>query len=97
MDYVGKAKQACLVEGMYLILICEKGSYVEVRNAINGRLRQVVAGRDVRLLDDGASGGGSVGAGANKGGGSVKVCMQHPEYERTQVVVEMLVNEGLKE
>lgn len=86
MEYVGRAKQACLVKNMYLILVDYGGAYVEVRNAVNGRLRQVVSGKDVRLLDDGAG-----------GKGTVKVCMQHPEWERTQVVVEMVVNEGLKE
>ena len=29
--------------------------------------------------------------------GTVKICMQHPEHERSQVVLEMCVNEGLKE
>ncbi|KAL9101651.1 MAG: hypothetical protein Q9163_003107 [Psora crenata] len=86
MEYVGKAKQACLVGAMYLILVDCQGGFVEVRNAINGRLRQIISGRDVRLLDDG---------GGRKG--TVKICMQHPEWERTQIVVEMIVNEGLKE
>ena len=86
MEYVGRAKQASLVGNMYLILVDYGGAYVEVRNALNGRLRQVVSGRDVKLLDDGAG-----------GRGTVKICMQHPEWERTQVVVEMIVNEGLKE
>ena len=86
MEYIGRAKQACLVSSTYLILVDHQGAYVEVRNAINGRLRQVISGRDVRLLDDGAG-----------GKGTVKVCMQHPEWDRTQVVVEMIVNEGLKE
>ena len=98
MEYVGRAKQACLVGGMYLILVDYYGLYVEVRNAINGRLRQVISGRDVRLLDDGGNGGGGVGgAGGGVGGGTVKICMQHPEHERSQVVLEMIVNEGLKE
>ena len=86
MEYVGRAKQACLVGAMYLILVDHQGGFVEVRNAINGRLRQVISGRDVKLLDDG-----------DGGKNTVKVCMQHPEYDRTQVVVEMMVNEGLKE
>jgi len=47
----------------------------------------VVSGKDVRLLDDGANG-------IN---GKVKLCMQHPEYERCQVVLELVINEGLKE
>ena len=56
-----------------------------MRNAINGRLRQIVSGRDVRLLDDGM------------GGGRVKISMQHPEMDRCQIVFELLINEGLRE
>ena len=85
MEFVGRAKQACLHAGTYLVLVDVGAGFVEVRNAVNGRLRQVVSGRDVKLLDDGAN------------GGSVKICMQHPEMERSQVVVELIVNEGLKE
>lgn len=90
MEFVGKAKQAVLYGGMYLVLVDQGGGFVEVRNAVNGRLRQVVSGKDVRLLDDGRAGGG----GAR---GTVKICMQHPEWEKCQVVLEMIVNEGLKE
>ncbi|MCJ1290400.1 hypothetical protein MMC34_001936 [Xylographa carneopallida] len=85
LEFVGKARQAVLLGGMYLILVDSGSGFVEVRNAVNGRLRQVVSGRDVRLLDDGGN------------GGTVKICMQHPEIERSQVVFEMIVNEGLKE
>lgn len=85
MEFVGKARQAVLLGGMYLILVDSGFGFVEVRNAVNGRLRQVVSGRDVKLLDDGVN------------GGTVKICMQHPEIERSQVVLEMIVNEGLKE
>ncbi len=73
--------------GMFLVLVDAGNGFVEVRNAFNGRLRQVISGRDVRLLDDGA----------NLMSGKVKICMQHPEYERCQVVLELVVNEGLKE
>lgn len=85
MEFVGRAKQAVLYHGTYLVLVDIGAGFVEVRNAINGRLRQVVSGRDVRLLDDGVN------------GGTVKICMQHPELERCQIVLEMIVNEGLKE
>lgn len=93
MEFVGKAKQATLWGEMYLVLVDQGGGFVEVRNAVNGRLRQVVSGRDVRLLDEGT---GNQGWARGKEG-SVKVCMQHPEWERGIVVVEMIVNEGLKE
>ena len=85
MEFVGKAKQACLIGSMYLILVDAGSGFVEVRNAVNGRLRQVISGRDVKLLDDGHT------------SGTVKICMQHPEQERNQVLLEMIVNEGLKE
>ena len=89
MEFVGKAKQACLAAGTYLILVDTGGGFVEVRNAVNGRLRQVISGRDVRLLDDGQR--------SSATDGTVKIAMQHPEIERSQIVLEMLVNEGLKE
>ncbi|KAG8525773.1 uncharacterized protein KY384_000533 [Bacidia gigantensis] len=106
MEYVGRAKQACLVGAMYLILVDYYSLYIEVRNAINGRLRQVISGKDVRLLDDGgppnqnnrASGApGTPTMGAFGSPETVKICMQHPEWERSQIVLEMIVNEGLKE
>jgi hypothetical protein len=87
LDFMGRVRQACLVGGMFLVLVDAGNGFVEVRNAFNGRLRQVISGRDVRLLDDGA----------NLMSGKVKICMQHPEYERCQVVLELVVNEGLKE
>ena len=94
LEFVGRAKQAALctsLNSIFLILVDHAGGFVEVRNAVNGRLRQMISGRDVRLLDDGGG-----GAQASKGG-TVKLCMQLPDWERSQVVVEMVVNEGLKE
>ncbi|MCJ1307569.1 hypothetical protein MMC25_001216 [Agyrium rufum] len=89
MEFVGRAKQAALYGGTYLILIDEKGSFVEVRNADNGRLRQIISGREVKLLDDGRGVQGALG--------TVKICMQHPDIERSQVIFELSLNEGLKE
>ncbi|KAI1768181.1 CNH domain-containing protein [Hypoxylon sp. FL1150] len=61
MEYSGKQKKArgATMYGQYLLLFNE--DYVEVRNAENGRLRQIIAGRDVRVLDYGVRGptGGS--------------------------------------
>jgi hypothetical protein len=56
MEYSGKAKKArgATMYGQYLLLFNE--DYVEVRNAENGRLRQIIAGRDVRCLDYGMRG-----------------------------------------
>lgn len=90
MEFVGKARQAVLWGGMYLVLVDQGGGFVEVRNAVNGRLKQVISGREVRLLDDGTMGASGVR-------GNVKICMQHPEQEGRQVVVEMIVNGGIRE
>lgn len=87
MEYVGKARMAA-VYGPYVLLF--DNDFVEVRNAMNGRLRQVIAGRDVKCLDDGNNGGSS-------GKRTIKVSMMHPEVEKCQIVVEVLLNEGLRE
>ena len=59
--------------------------FVEIRNADNGRLRQVIAGKDVKCLDDGS------------GVRRVKMSMQHPEIDKNQIVLELVLNEGLSE
>ncbi|RMD42516.1 hypothetical protein DV735_g2630, partial [Chaetothyriales sp. CBS 134920] len=92
MEFVGKAQSACLY-GQYLILFDD--DFVEIRDAQNGRLKQVIAGRDIKMLDDG--GCGSLGSQNGPGQGpdqykrTVKVCMQHPEYDRSHVIVELLL------
>jgi len=83
MEFVGKAKAAALY-GPYLCLF--DNDFVEIRNAMDGRLRQVIAGKEVKCLDDG-------GGGAR----TVKMAMVHPEYDRSLVVMELLINEGLRE
>lgn len=82
---------------MFLVLVDTHSSYVEVRNAINGRLRQIVSGKDVKLLDDGGVGRQQQQQQSGRGEGKVKICMQHPEWERCQIVFELVINEGLKE
>jgi len=106
MDFVGNAQSAALY-GPYLILF--DNDFVEIRNAQNGRLKQIIAGREVKCLDDGGSwtatgpssaGGqtnGSVNGPGVPGSRTVKLVMQHPELERTQIVVELLLNENMKE
>lgn len=98
MEFVGKAKAVALYAPYVLVF---DQDFVEVRNAQNGRLRQVVSGKDVRCVDDG--GGLPVGGGWGSGGGvgrggkgrrTVKVAMQHPGAEGRQVVVELVLNEG---
>jgi hypothetical protein len=74
--------------GPYLLLF--DADFVEIRNAQNGRLRQVIAGRDVKCLDDGQYGG-------TAGHRTIKVGMQHPNWSQGQIVVELLLNEGTRE
>ncbi|KAI1101495.1 CNH domain-containing protein [Jackrogersella minutella] len=107
MEYSGKQKKArgATMYGQYLLLFNE--DYVEVRNAENGRLRQIIAGRDVRVLDYGVRGptGGSSSANGTSinmnsvdngldSKGTVKICMAHPEVAGQQIVLEMLLNSG---
>lgn len=108
MEFVGQAHTACLY-GRFLVLLND--DFVEVRNAENGRLRQVIPGRSVVCLDDGGNmaGSGSSGLHASsfaqsngvsstaeyaRTGRTVKIAMQHPEYERSQVIIELIENEG---
>lgn len=112
MEFVGRAKSACLY-GHYLILFDD--DFVEIRDSMNGRLKQVIAGKDIKMLDDGGGGSGSgappspqqhtlpaqLGGGVNglglQGFGvaprTVKFCMQHPEHERSHILVELLEND----
>ncbi|KAI1445653.1 CNH domain-containing protein [Annulohypoxylon stygium] len=107
MEYSGKQKKArgATMYGQYLLLFNE--DYVEVRNAENGRLRQIIAGRDVKVLDYGVRGptGGSSSANGQTmnltpvdngldSKGTVKICMAHPEVAGQQIVLEMLLNSG---
>ncbi|KAI0476523.1 CNH domain-containing protein [Xylariaceae sp. FL0804] len=107
MEYSGKQKKArgATMFGKFLLLFNE--DYVEVRNAENGRLRQIIAGRDVRVLDYGVRGptggfystnGYGPHANAPDNGldskGTVKIGMAHPEVAGQQIVLEMLLNTG---
>lgn len=86
LEFVGKARQACLINTTYLVLLDHQGQYVEVRNAINGRLRQIISGKDIKMLDN-----------ASPGPGTVKICMQHPELDRAQLVLRLVLNASSKE
>ncbi|KAJ5573561.1 uncharacterized protein N7459_007988 [Penicillium hispanicum] len=107
MEFVGSAHTACLY-GKFLILFND--DFVEVRNAMNGRLRQVIPGHNVVCLDDGSKLPGSTGqatggyitSGYSNGVSghvqhTVKICMQHPAYERSQIVLELVENQGQKD
>lgn len=106
MEFVGRAKTAAMY-GAYLVLF--DSDFVEVRNAENGRLRQVIAGSDVRCLDGGTNPqgaganamatmspmGGMSGAGLT--GRTLKVAMAHPDVPGNQIVLEMVLNDGQME
>nr|POF22339.1 rho1 guanine nucleotide exchange factor 3 [Quercus suber] len=109
MDFVGTAQSAALY-GAYLILF--DNDFVEIRNASNGRLKQIIAGREIKCLDDGGSWSSASSAAAAAApttavnGQStpheprtVKFVMQHPEpqLERTQIIVELVINEKMRE
>ncbi|KAK5104331.1 Rho guanine nucleotide exchange factor [Lithohypha guttulata] len=103
MEFVGRANTACL---FYPYLILFNDEFVEIRDAQSGRLKQVVTGQNIKMLDDGgnatpgvAGGPASLGGGINglgvQGLGAaartVKMSMLHPGYERSYVVVELLL------
>ncbi|KAJ6780251.1 hypothetical protein PWT90_04224 [Aphanocladium album] len=109
MEYTGKQKKArgATMYGQYLLLFNE--DYIEVRNADNGRLRQIIAGRDVRVIDSGIRGptgenaaqaqqlhghNGQLATAGDTSKGTVKIAMAHPELPGRQIVFEMLLNDG---
>lgn len=103
MEFVGKAKHAGMY-GAYLLLF--DSDFVEIRNAENGRLRQVIAGRDVRCLDYGVNplGAGNASSHMNSPGcdngaerRTLKLAMAHPEIAGNQIVLEVVLNEGHSE
>jgi len=108
MNFVGTAHHAALY-GPYLVLFDQ--DFVEIRNAQNGRLKQIIAGREVKCLDDGTNwtapaATGSAPPGTNGvlpsvaqfgSARSLKMVMQHPALEKVQIVVELLLNENMKE
>lgn len=108
MEFVGRANHACL---FYPYLILFNDDFVEIRDAQSGRLKQVIAGRDIKMLDDGGNAtpgvGGAAPQAATLGGGAnglgmqgpgapktVKLSMAHPEYDRSYIVVELLMKTG---
>jgi len=88
LEFIGKAKAAAMY-GAYLVLF--DNDFVEVRNAENGRLRQVIAGKDVRCIDFGVPGASQ---GPQR---TLKIAMVHPEIPSSQLVLEMVLNEGQRE
>ncbi|KAI9682813.1 MAG: hypothetical protein M1822_006303 [Bathelium mastoideum] len=88
MEFVSAAESATLY-GAYLLLFHE--DYIEIRNAQNGRLRQVIPGKDIRCLNDGKSSNGSSDTSADGAHGRVIVAMQHPVMPM-QLVFELVLD-----
>lgn len=81
IELICKAKSAAY-QHPYLI-VCDN-ELVEIRRADKeGQLRQVITGKDVRLLD--------------KREGQIRICMAHPKEAGRQLIVELLGNEFVVE
>lgn len=80
MEFVGTAQHAVMRSGSLLLFNQE---FVEIRNAQNGRLRQVIEGRNIRCIDDGT-----------EDRWNVKMAMQHPKDEQYQLLLELISNEA---
>lgn len=84
LEFSGKAKTVAMYD-TYLVLFYS--DFVEVCNAETGRLRQVIAGQDVRCLDFGVV---STRQDVQR---TLKFAMEHPEIADCQLVLEMVLND----
>ncbi|RKF62063.1 Rho1 guanine nucleotide exchange factor 3 [Erysiphe neolycopersici] len=94
MEFVGKAKTAAMY-GDYLVLF--DTDFIEVRNADNGRLRQVIAGKDIKCLDCGVNPLGTGVTSAETEKRTLKFVMAHPEITSSQLILEMELSKGYSE
>lgn len=94
MEFVGKAKTAAMY-GDYLVLF--DTDFIEVRNADNGRLRQVIAGKDIKCLDCGINPLGTGATPAETEKRTLKFVMAHPEISSSQLILEMELSRGYSE
>lgn len=93
MEFVGRATSACLWS-RYLVVFNDE--FAGIRDAMDGRLKQAIAGNDVEMLDDAGEGSGE----PHSDGPphfrrvdwlrTIKFCMQHPEQPRIILWVELL-------
>ena len=83
MEFIGRAGQACLICDIYLILTDVEGNYVEIRNAMDGCLKQVVSGKNIKLLYDGAN---------TTRGTFIIITMQHPDSDWAQLILKLMVD-----
>lgn len=85
LEYVGKAQRAVL-RGNHLFLLRTK--FVEIQNAQNGRLRQVIEGNGIRMIDDGQR---------NSEQDTVKFAMRDPRFSLLELVLELVLNNGFED
>lgn len=82
MGFVGKAQSATRIATSILVLF--NPDFVEIRDIHNGRLRQVIAGKNIICLDD-------MRDYASEQPRTVKFAMAHPDIENRQLILEMLL------
>ncbi|KAI5289110.1 hypothetical protein KEM54_004398, partial [Ascosphaera aggregata] len=81
--------------GSYLILVYD--DFAEILNAFDGRQRQIIIGKHMRLLDDrgmrdmpSPNRTGEAHKGSMTPPRTVKIAMQHPSLPRNQLIVELI-------
>ena len=77
MEYVGKANSATLKLGCLLLF---HENFVEIRDVQNGRLKQIIEGKDISCLEDGDRDRWQ----------TVKMVMRHPKNGQLQLVLELV-------
>jgi len=82
IQFLGKVKTVA-IHAIYLILFHD--DFVEIRNAVNGELQQIIAGENIRCLDDGQ------GQGHQR---NVLMVMAHPDLNDRQLVLELVLTKG---
>lgn len=100
--FAGAPNTVC-IHMNYLILVYDE--LVEIINSIDGRQRQMIAGRNIKLIDDGGNVSSDMAhrrsshplarhsRGKTTGFGiarTPKVAMQHPTHPRQQIIIELI-------
>jgi hypothetical protein len=85
MEYIGNAQRACLRDDILLLFDKE---FVEIRNAQNGRLRQIISGDDIKLIDDGRR---------MSGERPLKMVMIDPLDRSRQLLLELVLRDEAEE
>jgi hypothetical protein len=84
IEFVGKASSAAFTSSYIGFIILFHEDFVEVRDSRDGALVQVVAGQDIRCIDD--------GQGRNEKR-RVLMAMAHPDLDGRQLVLELRVKD----